>query len=423
MRLYTKIPSIKKFPINNYNYHQNLNINLSLYSDSINKGKQNNDYRDSSANYKPNLYSNEDYRTTDYNYSSRNKHHQSPNQLNDNKLSDRIFKYTKLTPNNYDIFDKNIENKNFKKRNHFPKYPTKIKLENKYIMQKDRNNYKTVNKKELNNKNKYDILENKILPIYSKFYEEKSQNKKHLRTKSNITDGNREYYKIDSPKEKIYDENNKSSATLKSKKEDELNISFPDENDNFIKSKFITKNINILCPSKEIEFTILKNALDINKIIDDEKHETSFGSIKDGQAKKDNSSSLNSICLNFPCNEQSFEILSKTDNKWIIQKLNEKKSVKIEIDNSNIDDINKKLEDSDFKIEGKKVRFILMEELEKMDEIKINSDNLYNENNLLRKKIKEIYDYYQQIYQQNLLLHEENLKIKHEFNQLNDKTG
>ena len=136
---------------------------------------------------------------------------------------------------------------------------------------------------------------------------------------------------------------------------------------------------------------------------------------------KENSSSLRSVCINFPCNEQSFGILPKIDNKWIIKKLNDKKSVKIDVDNSDINEINKKLEDNDFTIEGKNAGFILKEDLEKMNEYKTNYDNLYNENTLLRKKINEIYAYYQQIYQQNLLLHEENQKIKNEFNELNNK--
>ena len=423
MRLYTQIPSIKKFPINNYNYHQNLNINLSLYSNSNNNEKLKNDYREKLTNYKPNLYSNEVNKTIDYDYLSRNKRKQSPNQFNDNKLSDRSYRYPKLTSSNDDILDKDNDYKNYKKHTYFRKYPTKKKLENKYKMPRDKNDSKSVEKEELNNKNKYDLLANKILPIYSKFYEEKSKNKKHLRSKSNMSEGKRKYYKIDSSKEKKYDDYH-SSVDLKSKKEEsknDLNISFSNGNDNLGKSKFITKNINILSPCKEIEFTILKNALDVNNIFDHENHEISFRSIKDGQMNKENSSSLRSVCINFPCNELSFGILPKIDNKWIIKKLNDKKSVKIDVDNSDINEINKKLEDNDFKIEGKKAGFILKEDLEKMNEYKTNYDNLYNENTLLRKKINEIYAYYQQIYQQNLLLHEENQKIKNEFNELNNK--
>ena len=114
MRLYTQIPSIKKFPINNYNYHQNLNINLSLYSNSNNNEKLKNDYREKLTNYKPNLYSNEVNKTIDYDYLSRNKRKQSPNQFNDNKLSDRSYRYPKLTSSNDDILDKDNDYKNYK---------------------------------------------------------------------------------------------------------------------------------------------------------------------------------------------------------------------------------------------------------------------------------------------------------------------
>jgi len=188
-----------------------------------------------------------------------------------------------------------------------------------------------------------------------------------------------------------------------------LNLSFSEDgpffgqnDNNDKKDKNITSNNenndNILKDNKEDEK---------NKIISINSHEISFGSIKnENELDNSNNNSLDnqevSKSLFKDLKDNTLLVESKENNINIIneKKENDKlifnsekelidyiKSKKIKIYNDNVENEKKDLSN---------------------DEIK----RIQNENELLRKKINEIYSAYQEIYKLNIALNEENTKIK-----------
>lgn len=507
----------------NYKNHKNLSINLSLYSTS-NQEPQNIEskikYPNTSYlnriqgsigkdNYKvlntsPNIQPKENNLNKDENQIIE----QNPIMYRD-KLNQKNTQYKKLSKKNNDIFD-NL-NRKFKRFNNFKKFPTKLKLANKYDDKyytkqnnykydnfNDYNTYKKIASKKnilpvhlftegnnndytnpelsLYNNNKYDSNNKKFSPENNKSYdikerEYKNNSKQHNKSKSTYDDKNRyfipknEINEIEKEKQKtypIYKENltnqinkdlyqiNESELKIISKKNQKLNEnkSVPKKNQfndlyqmNENEIKIINKknqktNENEKIPELRNQFNnlYLMNENEL-KIVDKKKRKKN---------RNESASNINQFNNLFLMNENELKIIDKkkrkkkgkennnenvevkikTDKNWLLsKKFDEGKEVDINVEKIGIDEINKKLEEYNFEIEGKKSYFISEEELKKLKEKNINNeiDNLKQENMLLNNKIQEIYNYYMQIYQQNILLVEENQKIKNELGNLNNK--